>query len=321
MPYKKFSVKLMLSIDLRSPLHCPCLYSRIIHDKRSWSDYLMFQMHRSGDLMVLRTDLFPLNVPHAFTTRRTSDKKPKPGAPGPADFRIDSLPGTALWWKKLRDSVFSPDHIYYTHTQVHGDLVRLIDFENQPGEERVEDGFKFRVLGEGDGIVRPFTRRKAFIGITTADCLPCLTYDRNSGAVGAIHAGWRGLAADIPAKAVIAFKKSFNSQPKDLLWAIGPSIDKDNYEVGPEVIAALETAGYSDSDWKMMNESNPAWTTGRGDRYMLSLSTCVHIRLKKLGVPENQIDICQLSTFNNKVNFYSYRRDGRIDGLQASVIG
>ncbi|HEX9745750.1 MAG TPA: polyphenol oxidase family protein [bacterium] len=281
----------------------------------------MFQLHRAGDLLVLRTDLFPLTVPHAFTTRRLSITDKQPGQPGPANFRVDSISETCEWWTKLRDSLFTPIHICYLHKQVHGNTVRILDFENLPGDERSESGFSFRILGEGDGMIKPFTRRNVFIGVTTADCLPILIYDQNSHTTGVVHAGWRSVAADIIEKAFTGFVKTFDAKPTDLLWAAGPSIDIDHYEVGPEVIAALETAGYSDADWDILPDRRPGWTPGRGDRYMLSLSTCLNIRLRKLGIPDENIDICKLSTYTNKVNFFSYRREGKVIGLQASVIG
>jgi hypothetical protein len=178
------------------------------------------------------------------------------------------------------------------------------------------------MLGPGDAIVKPFTRKPIFLTITTADCLPCLVYDRASGAVGVVHVGWRGLGADIASAALRAFKKSLGSKISDLSWAVGPSIDAGNYQVGPEVVAALETAGFAESDWASSRGSTPGWIRERkGDRYRLNLAECLRIRLHGLGISEEQIDICTLSTFENPNLFYSYRRDGGIQGLQASVIG
>ena len=280
----------------------------------------MFLKRRKGALNILQSDLFPTHVRHAFTTRRIS---PCPGVLSgeQADFRIDSLPATAKWWTMLRDVIFTLRHVCCVHTQVHGGEVRILDPDNPVGEEKEVDGFRYRILGEGDGIIRPFTRKPIFLTINTADCLPCLVYDSNSGAIGAVHAGWRGLAADIPSAAVRAFKQAFGSSPKNLFWAIGPSIDVDNYEVGPEVIAALETAGYAEMDWKYDSDVIPGWMQARGDRFRLNMSACLSMRLRNLGIPDGQVDFCPLSTFGNPASFYSYRRDGEVVGLQATVFG
>ena len=281
----------------------------------------MFHLRKKGELLVLQTDLFPASLPHAFATRRLATKAGSRGA-SEADFRIDSLPQTARWWRALRDSIFSPNHVMAAHTQVHGGMVRVVDPDNPGGEEREVEGFGFRLLGEGDGLIKPFSRKPIFLAITTADCLPCLVYDSQSGAVGVVHAGWRGLAADIPAAAVKGFTRELGSSPRDLCWAVGPSIDADHYEVGTEVIAALETAGYAESDWKYSPDVRPGWTGGRRrDRYLLNLAACLTMRLESLGVAPERIDICALSTYGNPASFFSYRRDGGVVGLQASVIG
>ncbi|HDS30895.1 MAG TPA: laccase domain-containing protein [Firmicutes bacterium] len=280
----------------------------------------MFLKRRKGALNVLQSDLIPIQVKHAFTTRRITPSSDFPSNEN-ANFRIDSLPETAKYWVHLRDLLFTREHVCYVHSQVHGGHVRLIDPDKPEGVEKEIEGFRFRILGEGDGIIKPFTRKPIFLTINTADCLPCLIYDTNSGAVGAVHAGWRSLAADIPAEAVRIFGKAFGSAPKHLLWAVGPSVDMDNYEVGREVIAAMETAGYADSDWKYDSDTRPGWLPTRGGKFKLDLSACLSLRLRNLNVPDKNVDICPLSTFTNPASFYSYRRDKEIRGLQASVIG
>jgi YfiH family protein len=282
----------------------------------------MFSMRRVGDLSVLQTDLFPLSLAHGFATKKPASRKPGGTQGEDADFRIDSLPSTARWWIRLRNTFFTPDHLCIINLQVHGGKVRVVSPDNLEGEELEAEGFKYRVPGDGDAIVKPFTRKPMFLAITTADCLPCLVYDRESHSVGVVHAGWRGLAADIPASAIRAFKKDLGSKVKDLLWAVGPSIDVDNYQVGPEVIGALEAAGYAESDWESSRGVAPGWVRERrGDRYRLNLAACLKIRLLNQGISEDRMDICALSTFGNPNLFYSYRRDGGIRGLNATFIG
>jgi YfiH family protein len=282
----------------------------------------MFHLRRVGGLMILESDLLPVKVKHAFATRRLASKTNSQSPADTPDFRIDSLAQTSRWWVMLRDSLFSPQHLCLVHNQVHGGTVRVVDPDEQLGEENDVGGFRFVVLGDGDAILKPFGRRPVFLAITTADCLPCLAYDPVSGAVGVVHAGWRGLATDIPANALREFKSRLGANPSDLIWAIGPSIDMANYEVGTEVIAALETAGYAESDWLHRADSQPGWTRSRRrDHYMLNLAALIRLRLSALGVPHRQIDTCSLSTFGNPNLFFSYRRDGDVRGLQAAVIG
>jgi len=272
--------------------------------------------------MLLQSDLMPVTLKHAFVTRRLSQKAPPGRGENHSNFRIDSIEETSGWWLKLRDWLFSSKHTCFVHKQVHSGTVRVVDPDNPEGMQEERGGFRYRVLGEGDGIIKPFSRKPGFLAITTADCLPCIAYDPKTGAMGVVHAGWRGLAADIPGNAVRTFKSELGIPAEDLYWAIGPSIDMDNYEVGNEVIARLETSGYAESDWRTGEGAEPGWVRGhRRDHYLVNLRALCRARLMSLGVPEEQIDTCQLSTFGNPNLFYSYRRDGEVKGLQATVIG
>lgn len=73
------------------------------------------------------------------------------------------------------------------------------------------------------------------VGVRTADCIPILIVDERLRAVAAVHAGWRGSALGVAAKAVVALSARLSSRPEDLLAAIGPAICGRCCEVGPEV--------------------------------------------------------------------------------------
>ena len=68
-----------------------------------------------------------------------------------------------------------------------------------------------------------------------ADCVPILFYDPIQKAVGIAHAGWKGTLENIAKETIQAMKNNFNSQPADLITAIGPSISGHHYEIGPDV--------------------------------------------------------------------------------------
>jgi copper oxidase (laccase) domain-containing protein len=65
--------------------------------------------------------------------------------------------------------------------------------------------------------------------VRVADCVPILVGDVDTGDVAAIHAGWRGLVADVIGAGVAMLGRS------RLVAVIGPCIEACCFEVGPEV--------------------------------------------------------------------------------------
>ena len=79
--------------------------------------------------------------------------------------------------------------------------------------------------------------------VRVADCVPILLHDPKSGAVAAIHSGWRGTVEHASRAAVDGMKRSFGTRPEDLVAAIGPAIGLDRFEVGPEVADTFDAEG------------------------------------------------------------------------------
>ena len=75
-----------------------------------------------------------------------------------------------------------------------------------------------------------------------ADCTTILLFDPVTGALGAVHSGWRGTAMGIAAKAVAAMCREFGCDPAGIRAAIGPCIGLCCFEVGPEVPEAMRNA-------------------------------------------------------------------------------
>jgi len=73
------------------------------------------------------------------------------------------------------------------------------------------------------------------VGVTLvtyyADCTPLFFVDTKKKAIGLAHAGWRGTVAKIGEKVIETMVKSYDTNPSDLVCAIGPAISKCCYEV------------------------------------------------------------------------------------------
>jgi YfiH family protein len=153
------------------------------------------------------------------------------------------------------------------------------------------------------------------VAIQTADCVPLLIADSKSGAVAAAHAGWRGLAARVPATAVDALAREFNAAPADLVAAVGPCISAPSYEVGDDVAERFAAAGFGDDllgRWFSDGERSGHW--------QFDGSQAAADQLVAAGVPAGQIHGAGLCTAVYPALFCSYRRDAAGAGRMAAAI-
>ncbi|MBE0425665.1 MAG: peptidoglycan editing factor PgeF [Nitrospirae bacterium] len=156
------------------------------------------------------------------------------------------------------------------------------------------------------------TQRKGIlIGVQTADCVPVLLFDRKRLVVGAVHAGWRGTAAQIVKKTIESMNKLFNSFPEDIIIAIGPSIRWSCYEVGCEV---------KDAICKVTGEKTYYWKKNE-KKYYLDLTSANMLQISSMGIPEKNIWISDECTYCNPNKYYSYRYSKSYNGSQGGFIG
>jgi YfiH family protein len=151
------------------------------------------------------------------------------------------------------------------------------------------------------------------LAIQVADCVPLLLADRHSGAVAAVHAGWRGTAAGAAPAAVAALAREFGARPEELVVAQGPSIGPCCYTVGDELIDAFRTGGFA-------SEIDRWFGRDAGGDFRLDLWSANRDQLMASGVPAASIHQAGLCTASHPDLFPSYRRDGPGTGRMAAVI-
>jgi len=151
------------------------------------------------------------------------------------------------------------------------------------------------------------------LAIQVADCVPLLLADFRSGAVAAVHAGWRGTAAGAAPAAVAALTREFGATPGELLAALGPSIGPCCYTVGGELIDAFRAGGFA-------REVDRWFTRGADGDLRLDVGEANRDQLMACGVPATAIHQAELCTASHPELFASYRRDGPGAGRIAAVI-
>jgi YfiH family protein len=207
-------------------------------------------------------------------------------------------------WRELAEVMGQDEHHLARLQQVHGSSVVVRRAGKSLGGEP---------LPQADIVVS--IDPEAVLAIQTADCAPILLVDRATHTVAAAHAGWRGLAARVPSVAVRALLEESGSLPQDVVAAVGPAISAARYEVGDEVRARFEHAGFTDDQLRR-------WfpTQTRAQHWLFDGWESTRAQLEEAGVPAQQIHVAALCTASHPDVFCSYRRDGKLAGRMAAAI-
>jgi polyphenol oxidase len=137
------------------------------------------------------------------------------------------------------------------------------------------------------------------LAVLVADCVPVLLADPRAGVVGAVHAGRKGLLADVVGAAVEAMRRL---GARDIVARVGPSVCGRCYEVPGEMRTAVSAA------------EPAAWATTAAGTPALDVATGVVAQLSRLDVEVGRLSGCTAED----PSLYSYRRDhttGRFAGL------
>lgn len=223
--------------------------------------------------------------------------------------------GNQAGWNQLAGAIgLSGDRLRRPH-QVHGHAVMVASADQN--------------LIPADVIVS--ADASLAVAVQVADCVPLLLVDPAHHAVAAAHAGWRGLAARVPAIAVQALTEHFGSRPGDVIAAAGPSIGACCYEVGRDVRDAFQTAGFSPADlerWFLVSPiesaANPPMPglprQRRDDHWFFDGWASTRDQLQHAGVAIEHIFSADLCTASHPDVLCSYRRDGAPAGRIAAAI-
>ena len=142
-----------------------------------------------------------------------------------------------------------------------------------------------------------------------ADCLPVLFAASGGRAVGAAHAGWRGLAAGVLEATLAQVCEAARCEPGEVQTWLGACIGPTQFEVGPDV---LEAFGAS----PLKNDS-PRFVVNGSGKWYADLPALARDRLQAAGV--HAIDGGGWCTVSEPSRFFSFRRN-RVTGRMAAVI-
>ena len=241
-----------------------------------------------------------ISAPHCFTTRLGGVSNGYLSSLNLGMHRGDDPENVEKNYAVLASAMdFDTKNVVLTR-QVHSSIVRVVTKADAFGLDHHE-------YPECDGLVTndPGTVLTVF----TADCTPILLSDPVTGAVGAVHAGWRGTAADIAGNAVRAMAENFGCKPENIRAAIGPNIGNCCFETDAEVPNAMLAA---------LGESARPHILAKGKKYYVDLKAINALFLQRAGVVA--IDISTDCTKCQCDRFWSHRVTGQARGSQGAII-
>jgi polyphenol oxidase len=242
-------------------------------------------------LQILQSPLLA-GFPHGYTTRTGGVSAPPQDALNLGGLVGDDPARVAENWRRLERATGLG---FARVKQVHGARVLRASTPGEPTEEADV------VLSSAAGVAAC---------VSVADCVPVLVADPETGAVAAVHAGWRGTLAGAAAAAVAALARDGSTPPSRFLAAIGPSIGPCCYEVSEELAARFRA------------ELGSTVTPGAGSRGAPHLDLWASNAgvLARAGVSPERIEVLGRCTSCEGELFFSHRRDAGRTGRQVAFI-
>lgn len=241
-----------------------------------------------------------ISAPHCFTTRFGGVSTGYLSSLNIGMHRGDEPENVAKNHEILADALgYDVKKTVMAH-QVHSDIVRTVTEQDCLGLDH-------HLYPECDGLVTN-TPGLALV-VFTADCTPILLHDPVTGAVGAVHAGWRGTAMDIAGKAVQTMVSAFGCAPENIRAAIGPNIAECCFQTDGDVPQAMIEA-FGDAAENYIREEN--------GKYYVNLKGMNRYALTRAGV--RCIEVSGACTACEQDRFWSHRVTRGQRGSQGAII-
>lgn len=193
----------------------------------------------------------------------------------------------------------------FTTSQVHGATVRVVRAGEDAAQVRADEADALATATAGQAV-----------GIRVADCVPVLLFDAAGGAVGAAHAGWRGVVQEVALRALERVLELGGERGRvgEVRAAIFPHIRACCFEVGEEVAEPLAKCASS------FGAPLPEAIDRSRAKPHVNLAAILRAQLASAGVPVAQIDDVPGCTRCEPERFFSFRREGQRSGRHIAAI-
>lgn len=211
-------------------------------------------------------------------------------------------------YKDLCNAISTNSNNLVKANQEHTDRVKIV-------EEKINKNspdFNLEKYNQTDGLIT--NKNNIILSTTNADCILLLFYDPKTKTIANIHSGWKGTIKRIAEKTVEKMNQEFNSNPKDMICCICPSIRKCHFEVERDVMEKFKKEFYEFESTEFIEEKIP------NKKWNIDTVYINKKMLEKKGLkPENIIDSKLCSMCNSNL-IHSYRTEKEGYGLSTAII-
>lgn len=195
-----------------------------------------------------------------------------------------------------------PDHVVSCE-QVHGGVVAHVG-PDDGGRGALEPE---TAVSQCDGLLT--TSPGLRVLVQSADCPLVAIFAPPDRGVAVVHSGWKGTVARIAPTAVHQLETATGNPAHDFRATLAPAIGACCYEVGTEVLRAMEPFGVT------------ARRSPRPGHGFLCLRQVIVRQLESAGVPPQHIEVSDDCTRCREDLYYSYRRCGPRTGRFGLLAG
>ncbi|MDP4208011.1 MAG: peptidoglycan editing factor PgeF [Bacteroidota bacterium] len=235
-----------------------------------------------------------------FITTRNGGCSPEPYSSLNLGLGTEDNPANVINNRKtLASSLDIPLESFIMLNQVHGKEVAVVD-ASMKGKGAFD---RESAIRETDAMIT--NQPDICLFIMAADCVPLLFFDPVKRVIGVAHAGWRGTVQKIGVKTVQKMNSEYDSKFADIHVIIGPSIGSCCYQVGHEVVKAVEDSFGSTQSYIYQRQP---------DTTNFDLWYANKAQLVEIGVDAQNIEIIGMCTQCHHDKFFSSRHGKGITG-------
>lgn len=276
-----------------------------LEDFKQTNEKNVFYLEQDGGVPLLKYPLLDTAdfVEHGFTTRAGGVSRGIFASLNLSYTRGDIKADVDENYRRLAVSLHALAEDFVLSDQTHTANIRVVT-----GTDRGKGVVRKKDYRDIDGLV---TNEPGIVLSTFfADCVPLFFIDTKNHAIGLSHSGWRGTIMRMGRETLSVMHRTYGTNPKDVLCAVGPSICQSCYEVSGDV-ADRFLEEFPDAGDELCYAAVPG-------KYQLNLWKANEIILLEAGILPEHLAVTNICTCCNDRLLFSHRASrGRRGNLGA----